>query len=479
MVSVFVCWEDKEMAMNYEQVQEYMLGEDRPKSKLRLDGIRIVLEALGNPDKGKRKIHIAGTNGKGSVTAYSAYILASAGYRVAQYSSPAVYNYGERMRVLDGRNGNKSWVNNPRDGEISEEQIVKYINIIKDTIDSLDFPEEKQPSYFELNLLMAFMYFNDSDCDIWVIEVGLGGTTDSTNVIDAPEVAVITTIGLDHVDVLGNTYLEVAHSKAGILKNGTRKFCLYDQRQAIPNPEEADEVTNFLVSRAAEHGILYEILSKDNVEVVKRDLNGQVFKVAEIDAEFFTKLLPDFEPLNASLAIMATRSLIHDLRIDFIQEGIAACYWPARIEKLNQEPLILLDGAHNPQGARALRSSLNKLLPEATSEVHVMVSMKDKDYKDSLKEVLAGGKVKHLFCSTIHHGYRALDSASLFEDAQEIANAVLDEDSRPIIYNVNSVDEAVNAAMGLVRMNTQSALIGWGSFYMANEFRDASLKFLR
>lgn len=460
--------------MNFDEAWSYLSGEGRPQGgRLGLEGLQVVLNKLGNPEKTAKKIHIAGTNGKGSTAAYSAYILASAGYRVGQYSSPAVYRFGERMRVLDGRSS-KEWAYNPAHGEIPVEGIAKYLTQIKDVLDTMDLDDETYPRYYEIITLMAFLYFADTDCDVWVVETGLGGRLDATNVIPAPEVAVITAIGIDHIAELGNSFTGIATEKAGILKEGTEFLCLYDQYQGIANPEDARAVTEVFEKSSQELGINLIQMKAEEIHTINLDLTGQSFAMDGLEEVFHTQLLPDYESLNASLAIKACRGLFNDLDMEAIKFGVEHCYWPARIEKISDEPIVIIDGAHNAQGAHALRQSLDKLFPTDTNEIVVCASMRDKDQRATFTEILQNGKVKHVICTAPEDNERALTSFELANIVNDVAAKVLPEELRPMVYNIRNIEDAAKLAFGLQRENYNSIIVELGSFYIANEFREAS-----
>lgn len=473
--------------MNIEEAKAYLYGEGRVNGgKANHKVLRDILEVLGNPDKNCKKIHIVGTNGKGSVAAYSAYILAAAGYRVAQYSSPDVYRFGERMRILDGRNNNRDWSIDPKVGEISDEDLCKYLNRIRYVLENMEIAEELHPNYFDFLLLVAFLYFAENDCDIWIIEAGIGARLDATNVIDSPEVAVVTAIGKDHVDKLGDTLEKIAIEKSYLLKEGTKALCMYDQSEVISDKDEALKVMNVFEKKAASFGIPVVQLDLDNIEIISRNLEGQKFnfidKRLDINLELETKLLPDFEPLNAALAISACKTLEPDLMNTEIAYGVSTCFWPARLEKISDDPIILIDGAHNPQGARALRSSLDRLLQAGDEEIHIFTSMRDKDQYNCLREIFKSSKVSALICSTLEGYDRALESDKLFNIASEVvAESFADEENRPIIYNSNNIETAVKIAFDLYRdklnlvkaRNNRVVIVNWGSFYTAKSFKQA------
>lgn len=458
--------------MTYEEAMQYLEGTERFGSKLGLERMQELLQYLGSPEQGRLCMHIAGTNGKGSVSAYSAYMLAAAGLRVGLYCSPYVYDFGERIRVVDGRDPEGKWKTDPKDGQISEEAVAATLSEIRRQVEAHGLSGASHPTHFEMLTLMAFLHFRATDCDVWVLETGLGGRLDSTNVIPAPKVAVITAIGLDHTNRLGHTYTEIAGEKAGILKRGTEQLLIYDQYLAISDRKEAAKVEALFAERAASLGIRPSFHRHSEIEVLSHDLNGQRFRLkARPEIIYETKLLPSFEPDNADLAIKAVRALRPEIRETEIQEGLAACYWPARLEKLCDEPVVLIDGGHNPQGAKALRLSLQSLFPEGRPEVHICSIMKDKDQENMFRHVLAGGSLKRLYCTAPAGIARAERPEQLAEAARRVA-AELPPAKRPEIIAAPSVRAAVEQALPYCR-DKQAVLLAWGTFYQAGEFRRA------
>ncbi len=456
--------------MNYSEAMTYLEGTDRFGSRLGLERMGRLLELLGSPERKMPVIHVAGTNGKGSVCAYSAYILASAGYRVGFFCSPYVYDFGERIRILDGRDPARTWAEDPLDGQISRQAVAQTLTRIRAVVEAHGLIGDSHPTHFEMLTLMAFLHFSAEQCDVIVLETGLGGRLDSTNIIPSPDVAVITAIGFDHEARLGTTLVEIAGEKAGILKAGTKTLCLYDQALAIRDPGEAQAVRDVFLNRARELGIAVNELRHQAIEVLSRDLSGQRFRFQ--DATYFTELLPSFEPDNAALAILAVKAFLPSIDQAAITEGIRDCYWPARLELLQMDPVTLIDGGHNPQGARALRASLDQLFEEKTPEVHVCSIMKDKQIPDMFRAVLSGGRVKTLICTMPSGIHRAEPATLLAEEARAVASELGVETDIRVLEDVT---EATRFALQEAKA-TGAVLIGWGTFYQAGAFRDAVKK---
>ena len=309
-------------------------------SRLGLDRIRELLDRLGRPQDRLKFVHVAGTNGKGSTCAYLASILQAAGLRTGLFTSPYLITFEERIRV-DGAN-------------ITLDELTEATLLVKGQAEAM----ADHPTEFELMTAVALVHFVRRGCDIVVLEVGLGGRLDSTNAIDAPEAAVIARIGLDHTKLLGTTLAAIAGEKAGIA-------CL--------NVGPVDWGASGAPARSFSYGRF---------------------------ADLRTKLLGSYQPANAALAIEVTEALrtrgwaVDD---DAVRQGVAGAAWPGRFEIVRAgegEPTVVVDGGHNPQGARALVDSLADVFP-GRKPVFIMGVLEDKDYPAMLETVmpLVGGFV--------------------------------------------------------------------------------------
>ncbi len=338
--------------MTYEEAMKYIHSVYWLGSKPGLSRTRELCAKLGNPEKDLRFVHIAGTNGKGSTAAMTASMLQQAGYRVGLYTSPFIYTFNERFQV-NGEN-------------ISNEDLCEIVEEIKPYADSM----EDVPTEFELITAIAFRYFQKKQCDIVVLEVGMGGELDSTNVIPVPEVAVITAIGLDHTEYLGNTIGEIAKAKAGIIKEDG-DVVIYGQ------DPEAEAV--FEKVCAEKHARLYRP-DYDSLNLVMRDLNGQMF---DYDGYFNLKipLLGTYQLNNAAVAIRTIQVLNQRgwyISDEAIRDGLSQTRWGGRMEVLHRHPNVIIDGSHNPHGIRATVESLHAYLGDEKLII-LMGVMKDKD----------------------------------------------------------------------------------------------------
>jgi dihydrofolate synthase/folylpolyglutamate synthase len=330
-------------------------------SVLGLSRIKAVLKKLGNPERNTKFFHVAGTNGKGSTAFAISKILEAGGLRVGLFTSPHLESPNERIQI----NGV------PIDDINFNELAVKTANVGEELTE------------FEAVTAIAFLYFQSGPekCDYAVLEVGLGGRLDATNVIERPEVAVITTIDYDHTEILGDTLEKIAFEKAGIIKDGSpvvSESWRYDAENCV-YPEFP--------------------------ELISRGLDGQYFNYKEYK-NLFTPALGDHQLLNAATAIEAIKAAdVPGIGETAVREGLRNCYFPGRIEIINRAPIIILDGSHNPGGVTALVNTLDDLFPDKKI-IFIAGFHRDKDYSGALEIIKP--KTKLLIASTPPESERTL-----------------------------------------------------------------------
>ena len=371
--------------MNYESALEYIHAVQWAGHKPGLSRTRTLLAALGDPHKKLRFVHVAGTNGKGSTAAMLASCLHAAGYRVGLYTSPFINRFNERIQV---------------DGEqIPDDALVRLVERVRPAAEAMsDVPTE-----FEIITALGMLWFAEEKCDIVVLEVGLGGTLDSTNVIDPPECAVITALGMDHVKELGPTLADIAAAKAGIIKPGSPVVSY----GGVP---EADAV----IARTAEekHAPLTVVdFSRLNVE--GGSLDAVTFDFDGLDG-IRLPLIGSYQPKNAALAITALRVLRGrgwDIPDSAIRTGLEQVSWPGRFELLRHAPAFLLDGSHNAHGMRATVQSLRDRFP-GQKFVFLLSIMADKDVDEMLVLLLP---LAEQFVTVAAHTPRAMPAETLAE----------------------------------------------------------------
>lgn len=347
-------------------------------SRLGLERIRELLERLGRPQDRLKFVHVAGTNGKGSICAYLASILGAAGYRTGMFTSPYIERFEERIRV---------------DGVmISPDELRDVTLAVREHAEAMAEETGDHPTEFELMTAVALEHFARCGCDIVVLEVGLGGRLDSTNVIDAPEACVIARIGLDHTALLGNTLAAIAGEKAGIIKEGS----------AVVSWPQEPEAMAVIGHAAAEHGCELRVPDFAQLEegAIRWEDGASPFRSFSYRewTDLRTGILGSYQPQNATVALEVVDVLRgRGWRIpdEAVRAGVAQTRWPGRFEIVEggsspDGSAIVVDGGHNPQGARALADSLAEVFP-GRKPVFVIGVLEDKDYPRMLEDVLPLG----------------------------------------------------------------------------------------
>ena len=353
-------------------------------TRLGLERTRELLQRVGDPQKKLKFIHVAGSNGKGSTCVMLARILELSGYKVGMYISPYIEEFCERIQI------NGEYI----DGD-SLARITEYVMGEAEQM-------EDHPSQFELVTAIGMIYFLEQKVDIVVLEVGMGGALDSTNAIDAPEVAVITNIGLEHTEYLGNTLEEIASTKAGIIKTGCHAVC-YDG---------APVVTEVIKKVCKEKDVPLRCVDFSRLTPVSESLDGQKFLWD--GKKYDLALLGEHQLHNVATVLNVIEALKErgwKVTAKAIKEGLKTVKWPARLEILGRKPLFILDGGHNPQCAEALANSLDKLLGgrKATFLLGVLA---DKDYPTMMDMMMP--YAAEFVCLTPDSG-RALPAKDLAE----------------------------------------------------------------
>jgi dihydrofolate synthase/folylpolyglutamate synthase len=356
------------MELDYNAAIEYLFGLQRMGIKLGLENIRRVLEAIGNPHEGLVVVHVGGSNGKGSTAAHLEAILLKAGVKVGLYTSPHLVRFTERIRV------NRQ--------EILEEEVVRWTRKILEACPHLlaqGGRESQVPiTFFEFTTAMAFGYFVEKGVDVAIMEVGMGGRLDATNVCH-PVVSVITSVSLEHQDYLGKTLVEIAREKAGIVKHGVPVI------SGVIHPVAQGVIRDACVQRGAP---LYRLGREITAKGSPWDFNYQGIKRGF--KKLKTSLRGKHQVRNAAMAIAAAEVLAargFSLEERAVREGLEDVHWPGRQQYIQGPPAILLDGAHNPEAMRSLCSSLRKDYRYSRLRV-LMGVMRDKDYLRMLKMIV-------------------------------------------------------------------------------------------
>lgn len=429
--------------MNYEEALEYIHGTYKFGSKLGLDNINNLLKKLGNPEKNLKVIHVAGTNGKGSVCSMLQSVLTTAGYKTGLYTSPYIQRFNERIRIGEEM--------------IPDEDLAELTAEVKVAVDAMLSEGLTHPTEFEVVTAIGFLYFERVQVDILVLEVGLGGRGDSTNVIDQPLTAVITPVDYDHMEYLGNTLAAIAGEKAGIIKTHCPVVVGQQELEALEVIEEQAKALKAPLVR----GIAEEL------EVHESSLHGQVFS-AVLGGRRYDRInvsLPGLHQVdNCIIALMVLQVLeekqLLSIPEEALRKGLATVHWMGRLEILQQDPLFILDGAHNLAGARTLAKSIHMLLPEQ-SVTFLTGMMADKDVRGFLRIILP---YVHRVVVTKPDNPRAMDPEKLGGLIVETFGQQLEK----VVVEPN-IEKAVEEALALTP--EQGAVICAGSLYMLGSVR--------
>ncbi len=417
--------------MNASAAIEYIRSFSFLGSKSGLERIKTLLHMMGDPQNSLKYVHVAGTNGKGSFCAMLSSVLECAGYTAGLYSTPSVVSFCDCMRV----NGNA----------IPDEELCEAVEFVRTFAERM--PDH--PTEYELLTAVAFEWFRRRKCDFVVLECCMGGRDDVTNVIDSPLLAVITGVSLDHTRILGSTVRDIARIKAGIIKRGSEALC----------GNLSDEAFAEISSRAYSVGASLERIGKSDISDLHCDRHGGSF-VYENNG-YRTSMLGLHQPYNAELVVKACDMLrLRGVSIPqcAVADGIFRTHLHARFELLSEHPVIVYDGAHNPEGAAAFVSSFKALF--GTKCILVSGIMADKDYR-TVASILSEVAVSAFTC--VPDNPRALAA-----DAYAECFASLSVDAMPC----GNVKNALDGALGL-SAETGLPVVGIGSLYMYKSFVDA------
>ena len=416
--------------MTYEEALSYIHSICWKGSKLGLDRTRELLGKLNDPQKELKFIHIAGTNGKGSTAAMLSSILEEAGYRVGLYTSPFINRFNERMQV--------------NHQPIPDEELAALTEYVRPHADAM----ADSPTEFELITALAMVWFARQKCDIVVLEVGMGGELDSTNIIDVPEAAVIAAMGMDHVKELGPTMADIARAKAGIIKEGGRVVSYGG------NPE-ADEVIA-AVCRARKASLR----QPDFSAIVPGDfgLEGQTFSYKGWRG-LRIPLVGAYQMNNAAVVLETVEVLRQrgwSVSDEAVRQGLADTRWPARFEVLRRDPVFIVDGGHNPHGIRATAESLRRLFP-GRKITFVTGVMADKDVEHILGLIVP---LADQFFTVRPDNPRAMDAGELARRIEAMGAK-----ATPCASVRDGVDRAIQAE------GPHGVACALGSLYMSGEVR--------
>ncbi|UCE80731.1 MAG: bifunctional folylpolyglutamate synthase/dihydrofolate synthase [Methanobacteriota archaeon] len=424
--------------MAYEDLVHWMFSLERFGIKLGLENMTEFLSRIGNPHRNFKSVHIAGTNGKGSVCAFLASILSENGLEVGLYTSPHLMDFRERIKVNDSM--------------ISQEDVVRIGNELRVAMESMaDESSEKQLTFFEFTTGLAFRYFDEQRVDIAIVEVGMGGRLDATNLI-TPEVAGITRVGLEHTAYLGRTLQDIAREKAGIIKDGV----------PIVTCEDDPEVLSVFENIGNRKGSMLKLKDRDfSFENRRLTADGSVFdyRGSRSLEELRISLMGEHQVENAAMAIALSEELAakgFEVSDESIRTGLSQTVWRGRLEILSKDPLILLDGSHNPVGVETAVRALARL--DLTPLIYVVACMNDKDAAGVIRAL---SPTAERIIITQVDTKRSMKVAELHSISERFW-------SRDIIATDNA-DEALKIAMTIHGKGVAKGVCFIGSLYLVGE----------
>lgn len=429
--------------MTYEEALDYIHSLYWRGKKSGLEKTRELLDLCSHPERGLQCVHIAGTNGKGSTAAMLASVCKSAGYKVGLYTSPYIVRYNERIQV-----------NN-------EEIFDERLSVLTERLSALVEQMEVPPSEFEFGTVLAFLYFKEQQCDIVILETGLGGAFDSTNVVENPLLCIITALGFDHTAQLGNTMTEIAEAKAGIIKPG------------VPVVFYGENKEGEAVIRKRCKECKAELLLPDFTTLVSEEIGAfggagnlqftQRFSYKE--RKGLALALPGlYQQKNAAVVLEAVEELQRKgllLSEENIREGLATVFWQARLEVLREKPLLLADGSHNPQGMRATVESLRRYFPEKKLQF-IFGAMADKELTTMVPMFLTLAKRVYVTAPSMPRAMKA-------EALTELCKQVCEGEEQPEFVLCPKVAEALSLVK---KEDPEEVIVLIGSLYLVGEAKN-------
>ena len=429
--------------MTYNEAIDYIMSRRKFQKSSGKERIERLLDLLGDPHKKLKYIHVVGTNGKGSVSTAISYIMKNAGYKTGLFTSPYIVEFGERIQI------NNTY--------ISHEDIATLTALIKEKTDLME-SEELYPTVFEVTTALALLYFAKEDTDIVILEAGIGGEHDSTNVIPSPLECIFMSISLDHTEMLGDTTEKIAIEKSGIIKKGSAVISYPDKGKEFGFIPQSEEAVSVIKSKCDSLGCELYLPDTDKLEVIHSDIFGSEFIFNSL--KITTRLCGTHQIANMATAVTAMKKLRNfgfTVSDENIVKGIYDFTIPGRMEVISREPLIILDGGHNEGCLKALHSMAESYLGDKKITL-LMSFMKDKDYSSALSTI---APLSENIVFTLTDPLRGEIPEVLAESAGNYCKNIYCE-SDPV--------KAYEKALSLT--DESSALIVTGSFYLVSDVRN-------
>lgn len=436
--------------ISYEEALDFIHGLNRFGTKLGLHNITKLLELLGNPHENIKIIHVAGTNGKGSTCAMIASILRSAGFKVGLYISPYLEVFNERMQV-NGEN-------------ISNEDLARLTEKVREKVFHMRENGLGSPTEFEVVTAIGFSYFKEQAVDFLVLEVGMGGRLDATNVV-TPLVSVITPISMDHQQYLGSTLRDISREKCGIIKQGVPVVTAPQEDEAMAVIEDTCRERNCSLTKVINSSVSR---SPDTISYrfVNGGIKGMTFDLYTPKTDYpglQIGLMGRHQLDNAATAVAAVEPLGNsgvNLSREAIYKGLKGARWPGRLEIMKEKPTVLIDGAHNIAGIKTLKAVLEEYFYDR-KKILVVGILEDKDYTEMLEELIP---VADTVICTAPDNPRALSAARLAEAVSNIF-----QKSQIKVYAQEKIEDALKLASSLAA--DEDMVVFAGSLYMIGHVR--------
>ncbi len=422
--------------MNYEEARNYLRGIYTKGKPLGLDNIRALLTELGNPQDTLPFVHIAGTNGKGSVLAFLSSILQAAGYRVGRYVSPALFSYEESIRV--------------NEEPISQESLARLTAIIAEARKRVEQKGGPEATIFETETALSFLYFAKQHCDLVLLETGMGGASDATNIVTTTILEIFSSVSLDHKQYLGDTLAKIAAVKSGIIKPGTKVVSDYQDPSVREVLRKACEERN---------ATFHECDPKELTDVCfglkKQTFSYRSFKDLTIHLAGTCQIRNACLALDAALALSECGVKIPDTAI---RKGLSDAVWEGRFQTIHLNPRVIIDGAHNPDAARALMDAVDRYFP-GEEITYIFGVFSDKEYDTIIR--ITAGRAKKIYTVATKDNPRALPADTLAEAVSRVNR------------NVTAVGDVKRALrLALTETKKEDLILVFGSLSFLYEARD-------
>ncbi|MBQ3236482.1 MAG: bifunctional folylpolyglutamate synthase/dihydrofolate synthase [Oscillospiraceae bacterium] len=424
--------------MDYEESLEYIANFPRFKKEPSLDEMKMLLAKLGDPQNRLKSINVAGTNGKGSTVAMLSSVLSTAGYKTGRYISPYVLEFRERMMI----NGKM----------IGKKRLAKIVETVKEKADEL-MENGIVLNAFEVTTACAMLWFAEEECDFVVLEAGLGGRFDATNTVPEPVLQIITAVGLDHMEQLGDTVAKITAEKCGILRPGCT---------LLTSPGQEQEALTVMLNKCAELDATFVTGAAGRAKIVSCDASGMDVLVGKTELSLS---LGGRHQINNLLTVYSAVSILKEkhfvIKDEHLVEGIAATKFPARFELCSKEPMVILDGAHNPQAAKALVENVKEFLPEKRTLLCGM--MADKDCETVMAELAPC--FERIITVPVQNPRMVLPEKLAEIAAKYCKNVKTEQNAKEALESV------------LEKLESEEALVVAGSLYLASELRPMLMRY--